>query len=282
MILDVGFLLRGPKGWPGQGALLVLASVWLSAAWAAPLRRNPPCRRHLGNIAMENYGLFEGDILLPGNMTDRTAVTSDTALWPDGVIPFVVESSLGRNIAAIEDAMKGIESQTCLRFVPRTTERDYITLFKGPGCYSAVGRMGNAQPLSLGDGCVFRGTIIHELLHAVGFYHEHSRSDRDQYINVFLQNVDPRSVSQFQRLEPWQNRLISPFDYDSVMLYGSSAFARGPGLSTMLAKDGARLAEVFDKKDMDASDARRVNVLYHCSLNGKSNTKNKKTRPSLS
>ncbi|KAM7294421.1 putative metalloproteinase [Ixodes scapularis] len=58
-------------------------------------------------------------------------------------------------------------------------------------CYSAVGRMGNAQPLSLGDGCVFRGTIIHELLHAVGFYHEHSRSDRDQYINVFLQNVDP-------------------------------------------------------------------------------------------
>ncbi|CAN8026204.1 unnamed protein product [Ixodes persulcatus] len=88
------------------------------------------------------------------------------------------------------------------------------------------------------------------------------------------------SVSQFQRLEPWQNRLISPFDYDSVMLYGSSAFARGPGLSTMLAKDGARLAEVFDKKDMDASDARRVNVLYHCSLNGKSNPKTKKTRPS--
>lgn len=229
---------------------------------------------------MENYGLFEGDILLPGNMTDRTAVTSDTALWPDGVIPFVVESSLGRNTAAIEDAMKRIEAQTCLRFVPRTNERDFITLFKGPGCYSAVGRMGNAQPLSLGDGCVFRGTIIHELLHAVGFYHEHSRSDRDQYITVFLQNVDPRSVSQFQRLEPWQNRLISPFDYDSVMLYGSSAFSRGPGLSTMLAKDGARLAEVFDKKDMDASDARRVNVLYHCSLNGQSNPKTKKTRPS--
>lgn len=248
---------------------MIVASVLLGAGWAAPLRRNPPCRqRHPGNVAMENALLFEGDILLAGNMSDRNAVTTDAALWPDGVIPFVVESSLGRHTAAIEDAMRGIEAQTCLRFVPRTNQRDYITLFKGPGCYSGVGRLGMAQPVSLGDGCVFRGTITHELLHAVGFFHEHSRSDRDQFIDVFLQNVSPESVPQFQRLEPWQNRLLSPFDYNSVMLYGSSAFSRGSGLSTMLAKDGARLDEVFDKKGMDASDAKRVQVLYHCGLQG--------------
>ncbi|CAN7939275.1 unnamed protein product [Ixodes hexagonus] len=228
---------------------------------------------------MENVGLFEGDILLTGNMSDKAAVTTDALLWPDGVIPFVVESSLGRDTAAIEDAMRAIEAKTCIRFVPRTNERDYVTIFRGPGCYSSIGRIGNAQPLSLGDGCIFRGTIIHELLHAVGFFHEHSRSDRDQYINVFLQNVRPDSVSQFERLQPWQNRLLSPFDYNSVMLYGSSAFARGPGLDTMLAKDGARLAEVFDKKDLDASDARRIQVLYRCSLNAQSDIK-KKTRPS--
>ena len=52
-----------------------------------------------------------------------------------------------------------------------------------------VGKVGGKQRLSLGNGCVYSGTIIHEFLHAVGFYHEQSRPDRDQYVRINLQNV---------------------------------------------------------------------------------------------
>ncbi|KAL1479336.1 hypothetical protein MTO96_051930 [Rhipicephalus appendiculatus] len=131
-------------------------------------------------------------------------------------------------------------------------------------CYSSVGKVGGAQTLSLGYGCHNKGIIVHELLHAVGFYHEHSRSDRDIYINVFTANARRDVVSQFEKMKSWQNRLLTPFDMRSIMLYGSHSFARAPGLVTMLAKDGSRLREVYDKPGLSASDVIRVQKLYNC------------------
>lgn len=224
-----------------------------------------PAWPHPGNLALESTGLFEGDILMPGNNSDdRTVVTNDLLLWPGGIIPFVVESSLGRYTEMVQQAMDEIEGKTCLRFVPRTTQRDYVTIYHGSGCYSGIGRLGRSQPVSLGSGCLYKGTMVHELLHAAGFFHEHSRSDRDIYIDVFTENAKEDTKKQFEKLESWQNRLLTPFDIKSVMLYGSQAFAKAPDLVTMLAKDGSYLTEVYEKPGMSADDVLRVNKLYNC------------------
>ena len=53
--------------------------------------------------------------------------------------------------------------------VPRTHERSYISVFKGSGCSSSVGRQGGMQRLKLGPNCASNlGVIIHELMHAIG------------------------------------------------------------------------------------------------------------------
>ena len=63
-------------------------------------------------------------------------------------------------------------------------------------CYSHVGKTLNDQPLSLGAGCFKFGIIVHELGHSVGFYHEHSRSDRDEYLNIHYENIREGKMQQ--------------------------------------------------------------------------------------
>ena len=60
-------------------------------------------------------------------------------------------------------------------------------------CWSSVGRQywmtGVGQLLSLGPGCNHKGTIMHEMMHAVGFWHEQSRPDRNLYVEVLWENI---------------------------------------------------------------------------------------------
>ena len=59
-------------------------------------------------------------------------------------------------------------------------------------CYSKVGKQqAKEQVVSLDDGCIHRGTIMHELMHVVGFWHEQSRTDRDDFVIILVNNISP-------------------------------------------------------------------------------------------
>lgn len=244
--------------------LLIIA---LSQSFGVPRTEKPASALYTGaaDWTLRQDELFEGDIIPFGdNSDDRAAVTGSAELWPRGVIPYVIAPRPDREKQVIRQAMARIEAMSCLRFVNRTTQRDYVLIYHGNTCSSHVGRKGGRQELSLGTGCVNRGTVMHELLHAAGFYHEHTRSDRDAYIDIFEQNVQQDKRHNFRKLQPSQNRLLTAFDVHSVMLYGSTSFARRQGLITMLAKDGSHLEEVYDKRRLSTSDARRIRLLYRC------------------
>lgn len=117
----------------------------------------------------------------------------------------------------IAAAMDDYARQTCIRFVPRSSEHNYIYIYPDSGCWSLVGRNGGRQSvsravaaydvgaascllqLSLGSGCIQKGIIIHELMHAVGFFHEQSRTDRDDYIDIQWANIQPGLQSPSSR-----------------------------------------------------------------------------------
>jgi len=58
-----------------------------------------------------------------------------------------------------------------------------------------VGRIGGMQEVSLDNGCVDSDTIKHELMHALGFYHEQSRTDRDDYVIIYPNNIQDGNFS---------------------------------------------------------------------------------------
>lgn len=67
----------------------------------------------------------------------------------------------------------------------------YLPFFS---CSSYVGRIGGAQTISVGnaDASIVckHGNIVHEIAHSLGFFHEHSRPDRDDYVNILWDNIE--------------------------------------------------------------------------------------------
>ncbi|KAK2819481.1 hypothetical protein Q7C36_021127 [Tachysurus vachellii] len=198
--------------------------------------------------------LLEGDILLP--RTRNALVCRDNScFWKkssNGLVqvPYVLSnvfSSSDRTV--ITNAMASFHNKTCIRFIPRTNQPDYLSIESQDGCFSDVGRSGGAQVLS-----------EHELNHALGFYHEHSRSDRDSYVTINWENIDPSSKSSFKLRNT--NNLNTTYDYSSVMHYGRTAFSIN-GLDTITPIPDPSV-EIGQRTDLSAIDILRINKLYKC------------------
>jgi len=225
----------------------------------------PPYDENEQYMKEVNPDLFEGDIEVGSNF--RNIMQYDSKRWPNGVVPYQIDnsySSASRN--AITSAMAemkklaAVSGKTCIQFVPRSNQRNYIYIHPGGGCSSWVGVSGGMQKVSLGRGCVYKGTIQHELLHALGFWHEQSRTDRDKYVDIFWNNIASNMRFNFN-IEKGSRTLGTPYDYDSVMHYGPYSFSTNRQ-ATILPKD--RSKKIGNRNGMSANDIRKLRILYKC------------------
>ena len=66
----------------------------------------------------------------------------------------------------------------------------FFSFFFSARCCSFVGKRGNGpQAISIGKNCDKFGIVVHELGHVVGFWHEHTRPDRDEWVTIILENI---------------------------------------------------------------------------------------------
>ncbi|CRL02609.1 CLUMA_CG015841, isoform A [Clunio marinus] len=235
---------------------------------------------------LENGGLFQGDIKLlneqkeflspsPGNFISRTGLLNEYYRWPKDkkghvIVPYYIDggSSYSENDKKIiRYAMNDLEKYTCVRFREWNSDEDFIMIYDGyDGCWSHMGRIGKQQEVGLQkNGCIHRGTIIHELIHTLGYDHMHSHVDRDDYVEIIYDNIKKNDISNFDKVDP---ELFSNFNtsYDlySVMHYDKKAFSKN-GKATIVPKDSRFRDFIGQRTGLSKGDVTRINNMYQCS-----------------
>ena len=240
--------------------------------------------------AVNGLALFEGDIILgtveaveresanvraqaEGRVSAQSIhVTGSSKRWPDGVVPYVhVYGSLDNN-AFVHDAIQHWQRKTGLRFVPLSastpTSTDHVYFVKGPGCSSSVGRQGGRQFIQLDADCRL-GSVIHEIGHAIGFWHEQSREFRDNFVEILWGNIEEGHEHNFeQHISDGDN--FGPYDFGSIMHYGATAFGRpdpvtGNPMMTIRTRGGESIGQ---RDGLSAGDITSAAALYPGEVKG--------------
>ncbi|XP_056323116.1 bone morphogenetic protein 1b isoform X1 [Danio aesculapii] len=206
----------------------------------------------------------------------RAATARPERVWPNGIIPYIISGNFsGSQRAIFKQAMRHWEKHTCVTFVERSVEESYIVFTLRPcGCCSFVGRRGGGpQAISIGKNCDKFGIVVHELGHVIGFWHEHTRPDRDEHVDIFRENIQPGQEYNFIKMEPDDvDSLGEVYDFDSIMHYARNTFSRGIYLDTMLPKydvDGVR-PPIGQRTRLSKGDIAQARKLYRCPRCGES------------
>jgi hypothetical protein len=178
--------------------------------------------------------------------------------WTNQYIPFVIPtedyplgSSRRNNII---DAINHWINPKIIDFKERDKEANYIeftTNNSSATCNSPVGRRGGRQFVRCSG--TSRGTVIHEIGHAVGLWHEHSRSDRDQWVTIHFNNIESEYKHNFNKHNS-DGRDIGNYDYGAIMHYAeySDTFAIDDSRKIITSPEPIGQRNGLSPKEIDA------------------------------
>lgn len=184
----------------------------------------------MGTNIWEHSGLFEGDIMLDEN--SRNGLIEKERRWWNATIPFYIENEHfdEDEIMTLLGAMQEYHNRTCIRFRPYNENDTNWLMIKSNrgGCWSSVGMMDDGQTINFHTpNCVRHGVVVHEFMHAAGFFHQQSAYDRDEFVEIVWDNIKPGREHNFKK---YTSDKVTDFnvtyDYNSIMHYSSKAFSK--------------------------------------------------------
>jgi hypothetical protein len=219
--------------------------------------------------------VFEGDIILgPANeirtvsskekagQRQSQGITGSYYRWTGGIVPYTIDPTLP-NQYRITDAIAHWNNQLAgtIKLQPRNGEGNYVhfanTTSSGT-CSSYIGnvRIG-AQPVTVGSNCS-TGNVIHEIGHAIGLYHEHTREDRNTFVKINFANIDSTKTHNFDQAISTSDDL-GAYDYGSIMHYPAYAFSINgqPTIETIPAG-----ISIGQRSTLSSGDIAGVKMMY--------------------
>jgi astacin len=183
--------------------------------------------------------------------------------WSGGSVPYTMSGTFtSTQRQTILNAMAHIAANNPgVSFTPLSWQSGWVSFVPdNERCYSEVGRQGGRQEIHLTSGCASsRGTVVHEILHALGMWHEQSRCNRDFYVQILTENILSGKEDNFKK-HCSGNLDVYAYDEGSIMHYGPYAFSKNgqPTIRSLRGLDylmGQRTA-------MSPADVKTVHYMY--------------------
>jgi len=255
----------------GWYAVIAALLVVVNQLHAEPLRE-PISAETMAQPAVADTAVTfvtEGDILSANPLSRHLllergmARTTEDDKWPFGLVYYQFDSSLSAaDIDLLNHAIDHWNNNTSITILERTdnTIIDYINFVAKEGCASWVGKIGGEQEIWVGPTCN-TGSMIHEIGHALGLFHEHTRADRDNHIIVEWDNIKTDKELNFDIISDGIE-LIGEYDYGSIMHYGTHYFSAA-GQSTITVPDGISIGQ---RQALSPGDISTIATMYQTDL----------------
>lgn len=98
------------------------------------------------------------------------------------------------------------------------------------------------------------------MLHALGFYHQQSASDRDEYIKIMWENIKPGHENNFNI---YNSSVVTDYgvtyDTESIMHYSKTAFSKN-GLDTIVPIQN--ISQLGQRNGFTDKDIKKLNAMY--------------------
>ncbi len=250
----------------------------------------PFSRGNQSTITVAEIGgdlVYQGDIIIEPQGRGGAVAASDDLKWPNSKVPYVIADGHPKS-ADILSAINILNTNTNVCIVPRDSEADYVEfIYQAGSCGSSrIGKRatGGRQTIKVGNLCGnTQGSSIHEIMHALGFYHEQSRDDRDTYVTINTSNIISGKLHNFEKYNQgfWhyffpEGENIGTYDYGSIMHYGSRAFGKpasggGRMITIVPATSGTAIGQ---RNGLSTQDITSINTMYPTACNDATSSTN--------
>lgn len=210
-------------------------------------------------------------------------VTRAVSRWPDNTLYYSIDSAMNAKARqAITDGMAMISTRSAIRFVARTNQSNYVNFMAGSGCWSYVGMIGGKQDLSLGAGCEYGYVVAHEIMHALGWQHEHQRADRDEYLRINVANIISGMEYNFDKLPANRADAFGAYDFNSLMHYDAYAFSSNRQPTMVPISSSVALNSFGRATNLSTGDIAAINHYYPGSSSSSSSSASSSSQSSTS
>ncbi|XP_045760986.1 zinc metalloproteinase nas-4-like isoform X1 [Maniola jurtina] len=266
--------------------IVLVVAIFVNAAPVAEIEGPFTDDYEVSSVDAELGEHFEGDILLTSAQKEaiesqnasieRNGIKDTTKRWPNRTVVYhIVEDDFNATqVKMIEEGMADIANKSCIKFRPRK-EDEHAVIIQGSenGCFSNVGLITKEdkedqeegeeevrQVLNLAKGCFRHGTVVHEMLHTLGFFHMQSTYDRDDFVKIVWENILSGVEYNFKKYTvDTVTDFGIPYDYGSVMHYSSVAFTKNGNKTIIPLQENV---EVGQRKGLSEKDILKLNKMY--------------------